>query len=70
MFRSRCEEFVVLDDGEELFRSWSLGVVIRFLETVNCDHIQERVSEAVDRTYSQFRSPLDKVEIIIDMREM
>ena len=69
MFRSRHEEFIVLDDGEELFRSWSLGATIKYLELINCDHLWERVTEAVDGAYSQFRSPLDRTEVVIDIRE-
>ena len=70
MFRSRNEEFIVLDDGEEIFRSWSLGATIRFLTLVNCDHLHERVIREIDGAYSQFRSPLDKLEVSIDIREL
>lgn len=70
MFRSRNEEFIVLDDGKEIFRSWSLGATIRFLTLVNCDHLHERVIREIDKTYSQFRSPLDKLEVNIDIREL
>ena len=41
-----------------------------FLELVNCDHRLERLGRAIDLAYSQFRSPLDKVELIIDIREL
>jgi len=70
MFRSRNEEFIVLDDGEEMFRSWSLGATIRYLSLVNCDHLHERVIREIDEAYSQFRSPLDKLEVTIDIREL
>jgi hypothetical protein len=70
MFRSRNEEFIILDDGEELFRSWSFVATARFLELVNCDHRLERLGVAIDRAYSQFRSPLEKLEVIIDIREL
>jgi hypothetical protein len=70
MFRSRNEEFIVLDDGEEMFRSWSLGATIRYLSMVNCDHLHERVIREIDEAYSQFRSPLDKLEVTIDIREL
>lgn len=70
MFRSRNEEFIVLDDGKELFRSWSLGATIRYLSLINCDHLHERVTQRIDEAYSQFRSPLDKVEVDIDIREL
>ena len=70
MFRSRNEEFIVLDDGEEVFRSWSLGATIRYLSLINCDHLHERVIQRIDGAYSQFRSPLDKLEVIIDIREL
>jgi hypothetical protein len=70
MFRSRNEEFIVLDDGEELFRSWSFVATVRFLELVNCDHRLERLGTAIDRAYSQFRSPLEKLEVIINIREL
>lgn len=69
MFRSRYEEFVVLDDGEELFRSWSFAATLRYLELINCDHRVERMMKAVDEAYSQFRSPLDKLSMNIDIRE-
>lgn len=70
MFRSRNEEFIVYDDGEELFRSWSLGATIRYLSLINCDHLHERVIQKIDESYSQFRSPLDKLEVDIDIREL
>jgi len=70
MFRSRNEEFIILDDGEELFRTWSFVAAAEFLEQVNCDHRLERLGTAIDRAYSQFRSPLDKVELTIDIREL
>lgn len=70
MFRSRNEEFIVLDDGEEMFRSWSLGATIRCLSLINCDHLHERVIQEIDREYSQFRSPLDRLEVVIDIREL
>lgn len=69
MFRSRNEEFVILDDGEELFRSWSFAATVRYLELINCDHRMERMMKAVDDAYSQFRSPLDKLSMTIDIRE-
>lgn len=70
MFRSRNEEFIVYDDGKEMFRSWSLGATIRYLSLINCDHLHERVIREIDEAYSQFRSPLDKLEVIIDIREL
>lgn len=70
MFRSRNEEFIILDDGEELFRTWSFVAAAEFLEVVNCDHRLERLGTAIDRTYSQYRSPLEKLEVIIDIREL
>ena len=69
MFRSRYEEFVVLDDGEELFRSWSFAATLRYLELINCDHRVERMVKAVDDAYCQFRSPMDKLSMSIDIRE-
>jgi hypothetical protein len=69
MFRSRNEEFVVLDDGKELFKSWSFAATLRYLELINCDHRVERVMKAVDEAYAQFRSPLEKLELNIDIRE-
>nr|DAK15402.1 MAG TPA: hypothetical protein [Caudoviricetes sp.] len=70
MFRSRNEEFIILDDGEELFRTWSFVAAAEFLKLVNCDHRLERLGRAVDQAYSQFRSPLEKLEMIIDIREL
>lgn len=70
MFRSRREEFIVLDDGKEMFRSWSLGATIRYLSLINCDHLHERAIQEIDKAYSQFRSPLDKLEVTIDIREL
>lgn len=70
MFRSRNEEFIVKDDGKEMFRSWSLGATIRYLSLINCDHLHERVIREIDGTYSQFRSPLDKLEVVVDIREL
>jgi hypothetical protein len=70
MFRSRNEEFIILDDGEELFRTWSFVAAAEFLRMVNCDHVLERLGMAVDQAYSQFRSPLEKLEMIIDIREL
>lgn len=70
MFRSRNEEFIVLDDGKEMYRSWSLGATIRYLSLINCDHLHEKVIREIDGAYSQFRSPLDKLEVSIDIREM
>lgn len=70
MFRSRNEEFIVLDDGKEIFRSWSLGATIRYLSLINCDHLYERVIQEIDGAYNQFRSPLDKLEVSIDIREL
>ena len=70
MFRSRNEEFIVLDDGEEMFRSWSLGAIIRYLSLINCDHLHERVIREIDGAYSQFRSPLEKLEVVVDIREL
>lgn len=70
MFRSRNEEFIVLDDGKEIFRSWSLGATIRYLSLINCDHLHERVIREIDQSYSQFRSPLEKLEVVIDIREL
>jgi len=70
MFRSRNEEFIVLDDGKEMFRSWSLGATIRYLSLINCDHLHERVIREIDRSYSQFRSPLEKLEVVVDIREL
>ena len=70
MFRSRNEEFIILDDGEELFRTWSFVAAARFLELINCDHRLERLGMAIDRAYSQYRSPLDKLEMVIDIREL
>ena len=69
MFRSRNEEFIILDDGEVLFRTWSFAATMRYLELINCDHSMERVMKAVDDAYSQFRSPLEKLELNIDIRE-
>lgn len=59
-----------MDDGKEMFRSWSLGATIRYLSLVNCDHLHERVIREIDEAYSQFRSPLDKLEVSIDIREL
>lgn len=67
--RSKSEEFVVIDDGKELFRSWSMAAVVRFLKVINCDCSIDRIAQAIDRTYKQNRSPLDKLEIMIDIRE-
>lgn len=53
-----------------MFRSWSLGATIRYLSLINCDHLHERVIQEIDGTYSQFRSPLDKLEVSIDIREL
>jgi hypothetical protein len=70
MFRSRNEEFIVQDDGKEIFRSWSLGAIIRYLSLINCDHLHERVIREIDMAYSQFRSPLEKLEVVVDIREL
>ena len=59
-----------MDDGEEVFRSWSLGATIRYLSLINCDHLHERVIREIDGAYSQFRSPLDKLVVSIDIREL
>lgn len=69
MFRSRYETFIIQDDGRELFRTWSLAAVYRYLKVINCDHIAERVCEAVDRVYEDNRHPLDRLELVIDIRE-
>lgn len=69
MIRSRSEEFVIMDDGEILFRSWSMSAVVKYLNLINCDHSIDRMAQAVDRVYSQARSPLEKLEIVIDIRE-
>lgn len=70
MFRSRNEEFIVKDDGEEMLRSWSLGATLRYLSLINCDHLHERVIREIDGAYSQFRSPLEKLEVVVDIREL
>lgn len=69
MFRSRYETFIIQDDGRELFRTWSLTAVYRYLKVINCDHIAERVCEAVDKAYEDNRHPLDRLELVIDIRE-
>lgn len=69
MFRSRYETFIIQDDGRELFRTWSLAVVYRYLKIINCDNIAERVCEAVDKAYEDNRHPLDRLELVIDIRE-
>lgn len=69
MFRSRHETFIIQDDGRELFRTWSLSAVYRYLKVINCDHIVERVCEAVDNAYEDNRHPLDRLELVIDIRE-
>ena len=69
MFRSRHEMFIIQDDGRELFRTWSLAAVYRYLKVINCDHISERVCEAVDKVYEDNRHPLDRLELVIDIRE-
>ena len=69
MFRSRYETFIIQDDGRELFRTWSLAAVYRYLKVINCDHIAERVCEAVDKVYEDNRHPLDRLELVIDIRE-
>lgn len=69
MFRSRHETFIIQDDGRELFRTWSLAAVYRYLKVINCDHIAERVCESVDRAYEDNRHPLDRLELVIDIRE-
>lgn len=53
-----------------MFRSWSLGATIRYLSLINCDHLHERLIREIDGAYSQFRSPLDKLEVSIDIREL
>lgn len=69
MFRSRYETFIIQDDGRELFRTWSLAAVYRYLKVINCDRIAERVCEAVDNAYKDNRHPLDRLELVIDIRE-
>ena len=69
MFRSKNEKFIVQDDGKELFVSWSMLATVAFLRSINCDHPVERIAQAADRDYSQIRSPMDKLELIIDIRE-
>lgn len=69
MFRSKNEKFIVQDDEKELFVSWSMFATVAFLRSINCDHPVERIAQAVDRAYSQARSPMDKLELIIDIRE-
>lgn len=69
MFRSRHETFIIQDDGRELFRTWSLTVVFRYLKVINCDHISDRVCDAVDKAYEDNRHPLDRLELVIDIRE-
>lgn len=69
MFRSRHETFIIKDDGRELFRTWSLAAVYRYLKVINCDSIVERVCEAVDKAYEDNRHPLDRLELVIDIRE-
>ena len=61
--------FIIQDDGRELFRTWSLAAVYRYLKVINCDHISERVCEAVDKVYEDNRHPLDRLELVIDIRE-
>lgn len=69
MFRSKNEKFIVQDDGKELFVSWSMLATVAFLRSINCDHPVERIAQATDRVYSQARSPMDKLELTIDIRE-
>ena len=69
MFRSRHETFIIQDDGRELFRTWSLAAVYRCLKVINCALIAERVCEAVDAAYEDNRHPLDRLELVIDIRE-
>ena len=69
MFRSKNEKFIVQDDGKQLFVSWSMLATVTFLRSINCDHPVERIAQATDRVYSQVRSPMDKLELIIDIRE-
>lgn len=69
MFRSKSEKFIVQDDGEELFVSWSMLATVAYLRSINCDHPVERIAQAIDRAYKQSRSPMEKLELIIDIRE-